>query len=151
MSHSLTSKLIVLRRSLKRDVKPFMLLDFDHITSIATRMPKTTETLEALIPESFVAAYGDKIIEVVTTHERDEDRFDDCVKEIDAFVRGDQPGMMRLNQVYTQIIKHFEMETDMEDVFGACKIYHHTGRNCLIRKRNVNADDEVEFQNSSQM
>jgi hypothetical protein len=131
---SLSSKLKILRRSLKSKFKPLQLMDFEHIKLIARHMPRTEEALRKLIPESFVAAYGNAILETTMAHERDQDKFEDCVTEIDAFLRGGLPGMAVLERVYKNIIKHFGMEDDTEDVLDACKLYVHTGQQCLRRK-----------------
>jgi len=128
-----------------------MLLDFDHIKIIARHMPRTEEELIKLIPESFVSAYGDKILNITLHHERDQDKFEDCIKEIGAFLRGGLPGMALLERVYTQILKGFGMEHEMEEVLDACRIYIHAEQNRLKRKRPVVAEEEIEFQHASQM
>ena len=151
MPPSLSSKLRCLRRTLRSKVKPLMLMDFDNIKVIARHMPKTTEHLSSLIPASFVTAYGEKILEVTMQHERDQEKFEDCVQEINAFLRGGLPGMNRLDRVYMQILKHFDMENEIEEVLDACKIYVHPEQNRLKRKRFVEAEEEVDFQNLSQI
>jgi hypothetical protein len=152
MPPSLSSKLRDLRRSLKSKVKPFMLFDFDHLKLLARHMPRTGDEMCKLIPESFVAAYGDKILFVTINHERDQSQFEECVQEINAFLRGGLPGMAVLERVYTQILKHFEMETDMEEVMDACKIYVHAEQNRLKRKRPLLSDEERdEIYNPSQV
>ena len=126
---------------MKPKVKPHELLDFDSIKLITRHLPRTEEALRMLIPISFVTAYGERILEVTINHERDQDRFEDCVKEMDAFVRGGVPGMAVLDRVYKSILKQFGMEDEMEEVLDACKIYVHAERNCLKRRRAAEDDE----------
>ena len=90
-----------------------------------------------------MASCGDEILKVNAVHTRDQDAFEDCVKEIGAFVRGGLPGMDRLNKVYTQIIKHFHMETDVEEILDACHLYMYQNR--LRRKRDTSDDSNDLF------
>ena len=113
-------------------------------------MPMTNDDLSSLIPENVMSVCGERILEVTKGHGRDQDKFEDCVKEINAFLRGGLPGMVVLKRVYKNILKWFEMENDMEEVFDTCKIYIHSDTNQLKRKRNTD-DEEVDFQHTSQM
>ena len=151
MAPSLSSKLKDLRKTLKPTVKPLMLLTFEHIHLIARHMPISKDSLLKLIPESFVGLYGDKILEVTVAHERDCGAFDDCVQEIDAFVRGGLPSMEVLNRVYPQILLHFNMGGEMDEVFEACKITLSADQKKLKRKYAAISDDEIEFRHASQM
>ena len=81
----------------------------------------------------------------------DQDKFEDCVAEIGAFLRGGLPGMAVLEKVYKNIIKHFGMARYTDKVLGACNLYVHSEQNRLKRKRSVKADEEMEFHNVSQM
>ena len=140
MAQSLSSKLRDLRRSMKSKVASYMLLDFESIKLIARQMPQTKEELNGLIPESMVSLYGDKILEVTTAHGRDMEQFDDCVREINAFIRGGLPGMYVLKRVYPQILKHFGMQDEMEEVLDACKLYVHPEKHILCRSK-IDEDD----------
>jgi hypothetical protein len=149
MAPSLASKLKDLRKKLKPTVKPCMLLTFENIRLIARYMPETKDELLKLIPESFVGLYGDRILDVTVAHERDRDKYDDCVKEIGAFVRGGLPGMEVLNRVYPQILKHFDMEDERDDMFDACKVSLCADQKTL--KSIAQAEEEFEFRHASQM
>jgi hypothetical protein len=143
MSTSLSLKLRDLRRALRsKAAKTAPLFDEDHLKQIAHHMPKTKEELGRLIPLWCLGAYGDRILEVTANHPRDQAAYEDCILEIGAFVRGGMPGMEVLNRVYPQILKHFEMEDEAEEVFEACKIYLNQTQNCLKRKRVVDEDTE---------
>ena len=149
MAPSLSSKLKDLRKKLKGTVKPYMLFDFDSIKLIARYMPETKYDLLKLIPFSFVELYGDMILEVTVAHERDKDKFEDCVLEIDAFVRGGLPGMEVLNRVYPQILKHFNTGDERDDVFYACNVSLCADQKTL--KSLAQAGEEIEFRHASQM
>ena len=141
MPVSLSSKLRDLRRTLRPKFKALLLFDDDHLKLLAHSMPSTKEELSRLIPACFVSAYGDQILDVTVGHGRDQSAYEECVCEIRAFVRGGTPGMAVLNRVYTQILKHYQMEDDEEEVFEACKVYLHPVQNRLKRKR-VEEDEE---------
>ena len=151
MPPSLSSKLRDFRRTLRSKFKANLIIDTDHLKSIAKHMPKTSAELCNLgVPVEVVDAYGDKILEITAQHSRDQEAFNDCVQEIKAFTRGGDPGMECLKRVYTQIIKHFGMENETEEVFEACDIYidTYTGKNSLKRKRG-SAGSEYYFGNQS--
>jgi hypothetical protein len=139
---SLSSKLKILRRGLKSKFRPLQLMGFEHIQLIARHMPRTEEALRKLIPESFVTAYGEAILETTIAHERDQDKFEDCIAEIDAFLRGGLPGMVALGRVYKNIIKHFGVEDDTEDVLDACRLYVHAEQGCLKCRRVVATEED---------
>lgn len=149
MPPSLSSKLRDFRRNLRSKFKANLIFDADHLKSIARHMPKNSAELSNLgVPIGVVDAYGDKILEITTQHPRDQEAFNDCVQEINAFTRGGDPGMECLKRVYTQIIKHFGMESEVEEVFEACDIYIDTGKNSLKRKRG-SAGSDYYFGNQS--
>ena len=152
MPQSLSSKLRALRRTLKSKLKTVLIIDVDHIKLIARHMPRTTAELVVLIPSSFVSAYGDKILELTLDHGRDQDAFDECVIEIGSFVRGGLPGMDRLNKVYTQILKHYSMEDESEEILDACYLYVHPHQKRLVYKRESSDEpsDTFVFSGNSQ-
>ncbi len=115
--------------------KPTMIFNFDEMKLISRHSPLTSADLSKLIPPSFVDAYGDRILEITASHGRDQALFEDCIMEIDAFTRGGLPGLDRLDKVYTNIIKHFKMEDEVEEIFEACGLFFDTDRNRLRRKR----------------
>jgi hypothetical protein len=98
-----------------------------------------------------VDAYGERILEITAAHERDQADFEECVLEIKAFSRGGLPGMERLDAVYTQILKHFNMEGESEEIFDACSLYFDADRNRLKRKRTASAVEEDEGGGASTM
>jgi hypothetical protein len=149
MSQSLSSKLRDLRRSLNKKNRPKAgsLFDLDALKLIARYMPRTEDDLRKLIPDNVMSVCGEQILEVTKVHGRDQDMFEDCVKEIDAFLRGGLPGITVLDRVYKNILKQYEMVIDMEEVFDACKIYLHSEQNRLRRKRDTD-DDDIEFQHA---
>ena len=148
MPVSLSAKLRDLRRALRPKFNGVMLFDVDQLKLIARHMPRTDEALRALIPDRLVDAYGKQILGVTTDHTRDPVCFEECIKEIGAFTRGGLPGMDRLNRTYTQILKHFKLEDDMDDVLEACKLYMNPENRLSLRR--MRADDDEEQQHMIQ-
>lgn len=139
---SLSHKLHILRLSLKPRVKPGMLLDYDHIRTLVLRAPASAEELRALIPPSFVEAYGDEILQVIADHGRDNERFGECIAEISAFARGDMEGMIALSRVFVNILKHYGMEADTEDdVLSACNLHRDTNNAGRLRRRRAQSQE----------
>lgn len=147
MPQSLSSKLKALRRVVKPKFKPVLLINADHIKLIARHMPTTTRDLSDLIPSSILTAYGSDILKVTADHERDQGAFDECVMEIGSFVRGGLPGMDRLNKVYKNIIKHFGVVGDMDDVLEACHLYFYQNR---LKHKHEHSDELMEPFSESQ-
>ena len=148
MPVSLSAKLRDLRRELRPKFNGGMLYDHDQLKLIARHMPMNDAALRALIPDKMVDAYGKQILGVTTEHTRDQECFEECVKEIGAFTRGGLPGMDRLRRVYTQILKHFKLEDDTDDVLEACKLYMNPENRLSLRR--MRADDDEEQQHMIQ-
>ena len=85
MPVSLSAKLRDLRRELRPKFNGGMLYDHDQLKLIARHMPMNDAALRALIPDKMVDAYGKQILGVTTEHTRDQECFEECVKEIGAF------------------------------------------------------------------
>ena len=149
MPVSLSAKLRALRRALRPKFSGAMVFDFDQLKLIARHMPRTDGALRRLLPAQMVDAYGNLILDVTAEHARDPECFEECVKEIDAFVRGGLPGMDRLNRVFPQLLKHFQLEDDAEDVLEACKLFADQQAH-LKRKREDNNGDDDEPRHMSQ-
>lgn len=63
--------------------------------------------------------------------------------------------MERLDKVYRQILLHYEVEADMEEVFEALKLHIHPTQNKIKRKRTAKGDasyddDDEETEDPSQ-
>jgi hypothetical protein len=141
---SLSSKLRELRKILKKN-KSNPVFDNEQLIAVARHMPRDDASLARYLSQQQVEAYGDDVLQVTQAHtRRDQAKFEDCILEMGAFVRGGIPGMARLDSVYRNILKHFGVESDMEEVLEALKLYVHAGQNKIKRK------DEEEEQQGSQ-
>ena len=110
-------------------------------------MPRDEDSLARYLSVEQIGAFGDDVLQVTQAHtSRDQAKFEDCILEMGAFVRGGLPGMARLDFVYPRILKHFGVMIDMEEVMEALKLYVHTGQNKI--KRKWVKDDEEEEQGS---
>ena len=145
---SLSSKLCELRKTLKKKkVNPTF--EDEQLIAVARHMPRDEDALSRFLSLEQVAAYGDDVLSVTQAHaSRDQAKFEDCILEMDAFVRGGIPGMACLDPVYHRILQHFGVAIDMEEVLEALKLYVHTGQNKTTIKRKWVKDDEEEEQGS---
>jgi hypothetical protein len=142
---SLSSKLRELRKILKKN-KSNPVFDNEQLIAVARHMPRDDASLARYLSQQQVEAYGDDVLQVTQAHtRRDQAKFEDCILEMGAFVRGGIPGMARLDSVYPNIMRHFGVMSEMEEVLEALKLYVHTGQDKIKRKW---VKDEEEEQGS---
>jgi hypothetical protein len=142
---SLSSKLRELRKTLKKK-KANPAFEDEQLIAVARHMPRDEDALSRFLSLEQVSAYGDDVLSVTQAHtSRDQAKFEDCILEMDAFVRGGIPGMACLDPVYRRILQHFGVAIDMEEVLEALKLYVHTGQDKIKRKW---VKDEEEEQGS---
>jgi hypothetical protein len=148
---SLSSKLRDFRKGLRKGGKnkPGVVFDDDQLRSIARHMPKDPDSLGRFLLSAQMDAYGDDMLRIMQAHSRDQTKFEDCILEIGAFVRGGLPGMECLNKVYLQILEHFDVQVDMEEVFEELKLYVNLKRNRIMCKW-AKDEEEDEIGGSSQ-
>ncbi len=139
---SLSSKLHGFRKELKRKKEAIVLQD-EEIQAIARHMPRDADSLGKFLSSDQIEAFGDRVLEITQAHKRDQTKFEDCILEMGAFVRGGMPGMRCLNRVYTRILHHFRVGDDVDEVFSVLKLYVNHHRNTLERK-GVDSDGEEE-------
>ncbi len=141
---SLSSKLRELRKILKKN-KSNPVFEKEQLIAVARHMPRDDASLARYLSQQQVEAYGDDVLQVTQAHtRRDQAKFEECILEMGAFVRGGIPGMARLDSVYPNIMRHFGVMGEMEEVLEALKLYVHAGQNKIKRK------DEEEEQQGSQ-
>ena len=142
---SLSSKLRELRKTLKKS-KMNPALSNEDISLVARNMPRDLECLVKYLSSEQVDAYGGGVLKITQAHtSRDQAKFEECILEMGAFVRGGLPGMHLLNSVYQRIMKHYGVWIDMEEVFEALKIYVHTGQNKIKRKDGEDDIPTIDF------
>jgi hypothetical protein len=145
---SLSSKLRELRKILKKN-KSNPVFDNEQLIAVARHMPRDDASLARYLSQQQVEAYGDDVLQVTQAHtRRDQAKFEDCILEMGAFVRGGIPGMARLDSVYPNIIRHFGVMSELEEVLEALKLYVHTGEDKTTIKRKSVKDEEEEQQGS---
>ena len=141
---SLSSKLREFRKELRKGKKKAV-YDDDQMRLLARNMPRDTDSLKEYLNAEQIKSFGNELLEITQAHTtRDQAKFEECILEMGAFVRGGLPGMELLNRVYPQIIKHFGVTVDMEEVFEALKIYVNLNQNKIKRKWVKEEEDEDE-------
>jgi hypothetical protein len=120
---SLSTKMRTFRRTLARKQKT--VFTDDQCKLISRHMPRDFEALRTKceFTESQISSYGNHLLLIIATHDRDQEKFEECFREIQAFARGGRYGMHLLNAVYPRIISHFGMESDKYDVFDAAGVW----------------------------
>ena len=144
---SLTFKLKKQQKHIKQTSlksKPTLLLDTKEIQQIAMHLPKDTAALSTLIGADKTSAYGNEIISITTKHPRDQTALLECVLEMQAFVRGGDTGIHVLNPVYTRILAHYNMMTEINEIFDILDLCTHKLTGKLKRKYHKIADDDDE-------
>lgn len=145
---SLSSKLRDFRKGLRKGGNTKVAYGDDQLRSIARHMPKDAASLGRFLSSAQMDTYGDDMLHIMQAHSRDQAKLEDCILEIGAFTRGGLPGMERLDKVYLQILKHYGVKGDMEEVFEELKLYVNPKRNRLMCK--LVTDEEDEFGGASQ-
>ena len=63
------------------------------------------------------------------------DRLAELKCDVDAFVRGGDPGMFRLNAVWTNILHHYGIdEFDAMDTCGLCRAHWHEDGRLVVKR-----------------
>lgn len=136
---SLSSKLREFRKELMQmqKGKPTKGKEFkdEQLVAIARYMPRDADSLGKILSSEQMDAFGNELLSLTCAHtSRDQAKFEDCLLEFGAFVRGGLPGMDVLNRVYPRILQHYGVADDMEEVFEALKLYVNLKQNKLKRK-----------------
>ena len=142
---SLSSKLNNQQKSAKKALlktKPMLLCTKEEITQIIKHFPKDTESLAKLIGPDKTESYGDEILQIVINHPRDQDAFLNCLYEMEAFTRGGDSCMYLLDRLYRQIMGHFKMMPEINEIFNILQLYTHNTTGKLKRKFFKSIEDE---------
>lgn len=96
-------------------------------TKLAILMPRTDDGVRGVLADAGKhKAHGKWILRVTAAHERDQDKFNDCVGEMRAFVRGGRAAMEILYKVFHNIALHHGVHKEMDLVLDACNLYVHS-------------------------
>lgn len=138
---SLSAKLRTFRRTVAR--KQHAVFSEDQCKRISRHMPKTFEALKSKcgFTDSQIKAYGNALLTIIASHERDQEKFEDCFKEIRAFATGGLYAIQRLNVVHKNILAHHGMQDEKYDVFDAAGVWEdpETGK---LKPRGKKEEDE---------
>ncbi len=75
------------------------MLQDEEFQKIARNRPRDVDSLGKLLSSDPIEAYGDRVLEITQAHKRDQTKFEECILERGAFVRGALPGMVCLIRV----------------------------------------------------
>jgi hypothetical protein len=124
--------------------RPTLLLSKSEINQIVKHFPKELSTLTSLIGAEKATVYGNDVLKVICAHPRDQEAFLDCVLEMDAFVRGGDPGIYTLGLVYRQIMGHFKVFAEINEIFDILDLSTHQLSGKLQRKYHRVSDEDTE-------
>ena len=93
--------------------KQKMIFSADQVELVARYMPTDADALRTKcgLIDTQIKAYGEQLLGITRAHERDQEKFEDCVAEIKAFVRGGMTAMQILNKVYKLSLIHISEPT----------------------------------------
>lgn len=113
-----------------------LLLEDPEIISLARHMPRTPADLEKVIEcAEKREIHSAWVLEITQAHWRDQEKFNDCVSEMMAFVNGGMAAMNILKNVFRRIIAHYGMDGDTTSVLDACGLFWQPFEGTLKRKR----------------
>ena len=141
---SLSCKLRTFKRGIYRKHKPHLAMD-DNQTRLVTRyMPKSVEELrvKCMMDECQISAYGNQLLDITRTHERDQEQFKECIKEIKAFADGGLAGISMLNRVWTRIVEYYGVSDEKYDVLSLAGVGVGTDDGMLFKRKVAQMEEE---------
>ena len=93
-------------------------LTADQIKRVACNLPRDADPLREMAP-GLEDSDLDKILKITRAHERDQERFQECVSVLRAYAQGGNYGMHLLNKLHDVIIMHYEMQDEKWEVLTA--------------------------------
>ena len=97
-------------------------LSTEQIKRITRTLPTQMDGLVDILTESQRASIGEDVLRITCAHERDQERFEECVLELRAFSTGGLYAMQLLNNVYPNILAHYGMQGEKWEVLTAAGI-----------------------------
>jgi hypothetical protein len=97
-------------------------LSTDQIKRITRALPTQADGLAGILTESQLLTTSEDVLRITRAHERDQERFDECVLELRAFSSGGLYAMELLNNVYPNILTHYGMQGEKWEVLTAAGI-----------------------------
>ncbi len=116
----LSTKLHRLRRKLPET----LVFNGEQLRLIVRHKPESQECLKLScnLTDAQIESYGERLLKITKAHVRDQEQFMECVFEIRAFVNGGRVGMAFLNKVYTRIISHYGMDSELYDILSVAGV-----------------------------
>ena len=143
---SLSSKLRDFRKTIKKKTKSAQGFEDEQMSAIAKHMPRDTESLGKFLSKEQVRSFGEGILGITQAHtKRNQEMFEECIMEMGAFVRGGLPGMDRLNKVYPNILKHYRIGDDVDEVFEALGLFLNPRKDNKLTLKNTKKEEEDPF------
>ena len=97
---SLSSKLRDFRKTLKKANKNAQTFEDEQLHAIARHMPRDAESLGKCLSQEQISAFGEGVLGITQAYtKRDQAKFEECILEMGAFVRGGLPGNVLSLQV----------------------------------------------------
>lgn len=132
--------------------RPTLLMSKEEMMRVVKNFPADSNALKTYIGADKAAAYGEEIVQIIKDHPRDQAAFLDCVLELEAFVRGGDSGIYILDGVYRQILSHFKMMDEINEIFEILDLCTHQFTGKVKRKfHRISDDDEATFQWASKV
>ena len=97
-------------------------LSTDQIKLIARRLPRDMDALETILSKEEISIMGESVLSITQKHERNQERFDECVRELRAFSSSGLYAMHLLNKVHPLILDYYGMQGEKWEVLSAAGV-----------------------------
>jgi hypothetical protein len=96
-------------------------LTADQLKCVVTHLPRDADRLREMAP-GMDEGDMEKVLAITRAHERNQERFAECVSHLRAYVRGGEYSMHLLNKLYGVIIAYFGMQDETWEVLIAAGV-----------------------------
>ena len=93
----------------------------DQLKCVVTYLPRDANHLREIVPD-INESNVEKVLAITRAHERNQERFTECVSHLRAYVRGGEYSMHLLNKLYGVIIAYFGMQDETWEVLIAAGV-----------------------------
>ena len=108
-------------RSLGLKLQSTRTLTADQLNRVVARLPRDADSLREMAP-GLDEGDVEKVLAITRAHERNQERFTECVSHLRAYVRGGEYSMHLLNTLYGVIIAYFGMQDETWEVLIAAGV-----------------------------
>jgi len=127
MDKSLSAKI----RAVNKSVPRMLWMTSEQIRTISRQMPRTEGELARILSLKQMEILCGTVLNITRLHPRDQSNFEECVRIVRVFVDGGHSGVCRLNEVFSNILKHHHVvECDRLEILLAADAHWNaeTGR-----------------------